>query len=126
VRPRDVATIYAVPIFADPLEWSKETPEDRVKPLAALVIDSSEDIRYLLRLPEIEDRLATYAQICGEYLRGLPVQSYGSANSYLPVSDLIPLEKAGFFVSDRKPRALFQDEETLELVKRTEKRLRPD
>jgi NTE family protein len=123
-RPSDVLTIYAIPIFADPCEWSSEIPQERSKPIAALVIDFSEDVRYLLQMPEFEDRLATYAQIAGEYLRGTPVQSYGSADSSeRDASDLNALEEAGFFVSRRKSRSLFQDTETVELVERIEERI---
>jgi hypothetical protein len=39
-------------------------------------------------------------------------------------SELNALKNAGFFVSSRKPRSLFQDNETLELVERIEERLR--
>jgi len=124
-RPRDVVSAYAVPIFADPGEWFKDRPEERTKPIAALVIDSPEDIRYLLQQPEFEDRLATYAQICGEYLRGAPVQSYGTAeNSERDTSALTVLREPGFFVSSRKSRSLFQDSETVELVERVEERIR--
>jgi hypothetical protein len=119
-------TVYAVPIFADPREWSKDIPQVRSKPIAALVVDSPEDVRYLLQLPEFEDRLTTYAQICGEYLRGAPVESYGSVDSgETDASELNALEEAGFFVSSRKLRSLFQDAETVELVQRVEARIRP-
>ena len=124
-RPRDVLTVYALPIFADPDEWSKNRPEDRNDPIAVLVIDSVEDVRGLLQRPEFEDRLATYAQICGEYLRGATVQSYGpAANNVQELSDLTQLNEPGFFVAARKSRALFQDDETRELVGRIEERLR--
>jgi hypothetical protein len=124
-RPSDIVTVYAIPIFADPEEWSKDKPEERSKPIAALVIDSPEDVRYLLQQPEFEDRLTTYAQICGEYLRGAPVQSYGSAdNRERDASELKPLQESGFFVSSRKLRSLFQDDETIELVERIEARIR--
>jgi hypothetical protein len=126
VRPRDVITAYAVPIFRDPAEWSKDKPEERTKPIAALVIDSPEDLRYLLQQPEFEDRIATYAQICGEYLRGAPVLlSYGSGgDGERDPSELIALRELGFFISSRKPRSLFQDGETLDLVERVEMRIR--
>jgi NTE family protein len=126
VRPRDVITAYAVPIFRDPAEWSKDKPEERTKPIAALLIDSPEDLRYLLQQPEFEDRIATYAQICGEYLRGAPVLlSYGSGgDGERDPSELIALRELGFFISSRKPRSLFQDGETLDLVERVEMRIR--
>jgi hypothetical protein len=124
-RPKDVVTVYAVPIFQEPHEWSKEKTEERTQPIAALVIDSIEDIRYLLQWPEFEDRLATYAQICGEYLRGVPVQSYGAAdNTERDIAELKGLSEAGFFVSSRKSRVLFQDDETIDLVERIEERIR--
>jgi NTE family protein len=125
-RPRGVLTVYAIPIFAKPDEWLKDNPQERSKPIAVLVIDSPEDVRYLLQQPEFEDRLATYAQICGEYLRGAPVQSYGLAgNRKQEVSELKALKEPGFFVSSRKSRALFQDGETVDLVQRIETRIRP-
>jgi hypothetical protein len=126
LRPRDVMTIYALPIFEDPDEWAKESPKDRKDPIAMLLIDSPDDVRDLLQRPEFEDRLATYAQICGEYLRGTPVQSYGPAvSSDQDPSDLISLRGSGVFVSARKARSLFQDEETRGLVERIEGRIRP-
>ena len=88
------------------------------------MLDSSKDIRYLLQLPEFEDRLTTYAQICGEYLRGTTVMTYGTIDtSGLDASELEPLEKDGFFLSKRKVRSLFQDGETVELIKRIELRI---
>jgi NTE family protein len=123
-RPQSVVTGYAVPIFRDPKEWHKGTPKDRRDPIAALVIDSPADVRSLLQRPEFEDRLATYAQICGEYLRGAIVQSYGPSTSPdQDLSDLIQLNDFGFFVSARKRRVLFQDEETIELVERIDERI---
>jgi NTE family protein len=125
VRPSDVVSGYAMPIFADPLEWSHEVPQDRQQPIAILLIDSTDDLLPLLMRPEFEDRLATYAQICGEYLRGAEVRTYGPCVSIdEELSDLQQLTETGFFVSSRKRRALFQDEETIELVERIEKRLR--
>jgi hypothetical protein len=124
-RPSNVVTVYAIPIFASPDEWRKDRPDERSEPIAALIVDSPEDLRYLLQQPKFEDRLATYAQICGEYLRGAPVQSYGSGDGREPIaSELIPLTQAGFFVSSRKARTLFQDDETVELVNRIEERIR--
>jgi NTE family protein len=124
-RPKDIVTVYAIPIFADPIEWSKESPRERSKPIAALVLDFAEDVRYLLQLPEFEDRITTYAQICGEYLRGTTVGSYGFAeNDEREASELNPLTEAGFFISSRKPRSLFQDSETVELVEGIEARIR--
>lgn len=123
-RPQSVVTVYAIPIFADPNEWSKDKPQDRSKPIAALVMDSPEDVRYLLQEPQSEDRLATYAQICGEYLRGATVQSYGLPdNNERDVSELTAPKESGFFVSSRKSRALFQDDETRELVERIQARI---
>jgi NTE family protein len=124
-RPRSVVSGYAVPIFADPLEWSRDVPQDRNLPLAVLLIDSSDDLRPLLMRPDFEDRLASYAQICGEYLRGAAVQTYGPCVSLgQELSDLRQITEAGFFVSSRKRRGLFQDGDTIELVERIEKRLR--
>jgi NTE family protein len=124
LRPSSIVTVYAIPIFRDPNEWSKDNPEGRSKPIAALVIDSQEDLRYLLQLPEFEDRLTTYAQICGEYLRGATVQTYGTADSSeREASELNTLGESGFFVSSRKCRSLFQDSETVELVERIEARI---
>ena len=123
-RPQNVKTVYTIPIFADPIEWSKDKPQERSKPIAALVVDSPEDIRYLLQEPIFEDRLATYAQICGEYLRGRPVLSYGTPDSTeRDVSELTTPSGPGFFVSNRKSRTLFQDDETMELVERIEARI---
>jgi len=123
VRPQRVKTVYAIPIFTEPAEWSKEKCEDRSKPIAALVIDSEEDIRYLLQEPAIEDRLATYAQICGEYLRGETVRSFGLPDDgQRDVSELTSSGGPGFSVSNRKSRILFQDDETVELVERIEAR----
>jgi hypothetical protein len=123
-RPKDVVTVYAIPIFREPGEWSKEKPDDRTQPIAALVIDSIEDTRYLLQRTESEDRLATYAQICGEYLRGVPVQSYRAAYATEDdTSELMELGEAGFFVSRRKSRLLFQDDEAIEFVERIEARI---
>jgi predicted acylesterase/phospholipase RssA len=123
-RPRDVVSGYAVPIFADPREWSHDAPQDRNQPIAVLLIDSTDDLLPLLMRPEFEDRLATFAQICGEYLRGAAVQTYGPCVSIdEELSELLPLAETGFFVSSRKRRALFQDEEVIELVERIERRL---
>ncbi|WP_431205527.1 patatin-like phospholipase family protein [Bradyrhizobium betae] len=125
-RPRDVITNYAIPIFADPENWLRSRPDLRDEPIAVLVIDSSNELAYLLQQPEFEDRLATYAQICGEYLRGGTVTSeYAmvSSRELLP-SELIELGQPGFYVSDRKVRVLFQDDETGELVKRIAERTR--
>jgi predicted acylesterase/phospholipase RssA len=123
-RPKDVVTVYAIPVFLDPNEWSKDKPEERSVPIAALTIDSVDDIRDLLQRPELEDRLATYAQICGEYLRGVPVKSYGPADSSdRGMSELIELKEAGFSVSSRKSRFLFQDSEAIEFVERIEARI---
>jgi len=82
-------------------------------------------MRYLLVQSEAEDRLATYAQICGEYLRGTPVRSFEAVHVASPTtSELDGLSYEGFYVANRKPRNLFQDEETLQLVQRIEERLR--
>jgi len=125
-RPSDVITVYSIPIFRDPNEWSKDDPMQRSKPIAALVVDSLEDIRYLLQLPEFEDRLSTYAQICGEYLRaGIVDTDYGvPETNERDASELNALAESGFFVSSRKRRLLFQDSETVELVERIEARIR--
>jgi NTE family protein len=122
-RPRDVVSGYAVPIFANPQNWSRDV-QDRDQPIAVLLIDSPDDLRPLLMRPDFEDRLATYAQICGEYLRGAAVQTYDPRVSLdEELSDLQRLAERGFFVSSRKHRTLFQDGETIELVERIEKRL---
>jgi len=125
VRPKDVRTVYSIPIFLEPSEWSKNNAKERSEPIAGLVIDCVDDIRYLLLRPEFEDRLATYAQICGEYLRGATVKSYGPSDKHeRDMSELHRLSEPGFFVSARKSRFLFQDDETVEFVERIEARIR--
>lgn len=120
-RPGNVKTAYAVPIFDNPNEWSKTGPAERRKPIAALLLNSVEDIRPLLQRPQIEDRLATYAQICGEYLRDLPVAGFGEPTEYDgALSELHQLKGSGFYVSARKSRSLFKDQETRDLVERIE------
>jgi len=53
-----------------------------------------------------------------------PVMTYGTIDtSGLDASELEPLEKDGFFLSKRKVRSLFQDGETVELIKRIELRI---
>jgi hypothetical protein len=122
-RPEAVNTVSATPIFFNADNWSNADTLQRDAPIAVLVIDFLEDIRYLLQEPEIEDRLATYAQLCGEYLRGSIAANFPSfVKTHTEPSELLELADTGFFISTRKTRLLFQDDESRLLIERVEER----
>jgi hypothetical protein len=68
-RPAAIAGMYAVPIFADVDEWSKEEPSTRAAPFAALVIDKDADFASVVLDGIEQDALANVAAIVGEELR---------------------------------------------------------
>ncbi|MDP9423335.1 MAG: patatin-like phospholipase family protein [Pseudomonadota bacterium] len=69
MRPSRVAGMYAVPIFDDVEEWSKDDPASRSPPFAALVIDRDEDFGDAVIDESEQDTLANIAAIIGEEMR---------------------------------------------------------
>jgi hypothetical protein len=63
LRAPEVKLIYSVPIFANGNEWEKTEPTQRSNPIAVLCISATEDVGDLLRLPEVEDAFASFAQL---------------------------------------------------------------
>lgn len=69
MRPAAVAGMYAIPIFSDAEEWSKEDPSTRAAPFAALIIDKEADFAALVLDGTEQDALVNVAAIVGEELR---------------------------------------------------------
>ena len=68
-RPHWVTGLYAIPIFGDLEEWSKDIPAERQDPFAALVIDLDSDFSSIVVDRDEQDLLANVAAIVGEEIR---------------------------------------------------------
>lgn len=62
-RAPDVEIIYSIPIFGSGLEWMKIDATDRSEPIAVLSISAMGELIDILRLSEVEDALASLAQV---------------------------------------------------------------
>lgn len=69
MRPSRVAALYAIPIFDDVAEWSKDDTAARAAPFAALVIDRDEEFASTVIDEGEQDILANVAAIVGEEMR---------------------------------------------------------
>eukprot|EP00456_Euglypha_rotunda_P064277 TRINITY_DN5467_c0_g1_i7.p1 TRINITY_DN5467_c0_g1~~TRINITY_DN5467_c0_g1_i7.p1 ORF type:complete len:588 (-),score=16.13 TRINITY_DN5467_c0_g1_i7:491-2254(-) len=68
-RPHWVTGLYAIPIFDDLKEWSKDSPVERQAPFAAFVIDLDSDFSSIVIDRDEQDLLANAAAIVGEEIR---------------------------------------------------------
>jgi predicted acylesterase/phospholipase RssA len=125
VRPSNVRVTHASPIFDDPAAWQR-TPENRSSPFAVFAFDATSDIGDVILQEEIEDRLASYAQLAGEWLRKLQLvpsgdpsprfgEQYGAWNALA--------EQLGCYISSRPTRTLFEDDDTRRLIERVNVRV---
>lgn len=117
VRAQTVKTVCALPIFADPQDWLRPLAK-RATPIAVLGLDLDEDARLAFLSADIEDRLATYAQIVGECLRDREVAQLQPAQPARPPSNNSALWTIapGVDVYQRKTRALVFDADTAQLI----------
>jgi NTE family protein len=125
-RPSNVEVVHASPIFGDPTAWQL-TPQDRPPPFAVFTFDATTNVANIILNSEIEDRVASYAQLAGEYLRNLqlvptgqPAARSGSRFGAWETQPNLP----GIYVSARPTRTLFEDDETRRLIERVEFRKR--
>jgi NTE family protein len=82
-RPAQVIGLYAVPMFDDIGEWSKEDPLTRTKPFAALVLDRTTAFAPMAVDDHQQDTLANIAAIVGEAIRDRSIVRPQSAESRL-------------------------------------------
>jgi NTE family protein len=107
-RASDVEIIYSVPIFENGYEWTEIDTSRRSRPIAVLSISATSDLRDILRLSEIEDALASLAQVLSFGLAPKPnddgwlsntARETGSAQN---VAEWRPLNGSeAFFISSR-------------------------
>ncbi|MEO7221067.1 MAG: hypothetical protein ABIY37_01200 [Devosia sp.] len=128
LRPKQVRTVYSVPIFADSSDWGLPV-EERNAPLAVLVLDTDGSCEAALDIPLVQDQLATYAQLVGEYLTNrplLPARRRPPPTSSSQVPGVRVPMGLGFWVSERKERTVASDDNLDALLKRIEARLSMD
>ena len=128
LRRREAKFVYAVPIFDDPNEWCSPDAGFRSEPYAGFGLDCDEDVANRLLDPDLEDRIASYAQIVGEHLRlgplslATPVPDHNDARS--PTWSNV--DAAGVLrASTRIKRVLVEDDKMVAMIKRAESRLAP-
>jgi len=117
VRAQTVKTVCALPIFADPQDWLRPIAR-RTTPIAILGLDLDEDAKLAFVSADIEDRMATYAQIVGECLRDRVVAQLQPAQPARPPTDNSALWSIapGVEVYQRKTRALVFDADIAQLI----------
>ena len=116
LRARSVRFACAIPIFADPQDWSR-VPKRRHEPVAVLGLDLDEDARLLFLSEEVENRLATYAQIVGEWSRDRVVSPLTTDVHARPFSAGSGIRRIapGVDVYQRKTRSLVFDQDAARL-----------
>ncbi len=128
LRRREAKFVYASPIFDDPNQWRSPDAGSRSEPYAGFGLDCDEDVANRLLNPDLEDRIASYAQIVGEHLR------LGPLSSATPVPDpddarsptWSNVDAAGVLrASTRIKRVLVEDDDMVAMIKRAESRLAP-
>jgi predicted acylesterase/phospholipase RssA len=85
LRAREVRLVYSVPVFANGDDWEKTEATERSNPIAVLCISATEDVGELLRLPEVEDTLASFAQLLSIGL--LPTANWNWLRNPEPIPD---------------------------------------
>ena len=63
LRNPDLKTLYSIPVFQDASAWSLGDVLSRPTPIAVLTIGTIGQLENYFALPEVEDLLATYAQV---------------------------------------------------------------
>jgi hypothetical protein len=62
-RASDVKIIYSIPIFESGYDWVKTDASGRSEPIAVLSISATSDLSDILQFSEVEDALASVAQV---------------------------------------------------------------
>lgn len=128
LRRREAKFVYAAPIFGDPNEWRSPNAHGRPEPYAGFGLDCDEAVANRLLDPDLEDRVATYAQLVGEHLRLGPLSTATASpdpdDTRAPT--WIDLDAAGTLkASSRVRRMLVEDDKLVAMIKRAESLLAP-
>lgn len=120
VRRESVGVVQSIPIFRDHVDWSFDDPARRQMPLGTLIVEFEGDIRAVLSRSDIEDRLANFAQVLGEYLLDLDLGTLTQQRASVvefSFSDTHLINGInGLVASSRKARHLPQDDEITDLA----------
>ncbi|MDP4006394.1 patatin-like phospholipase family protein [Methylobacterium sp. NEAU K] len=122
LRPTRVTHVYCVPMFADPVEWSKGCPSTRTEPVAALCIDFDEADDRLLLEAYVEDTLAAIGDALVDLWMdraGYGLADLSAGGDQPPSSDWMPLPQAGYYVSARKTKTCPSPDRQLQIDRAT-------
>ena len=117
-----------MPIFSDPSEWCRPAADSRSEPYAGFGFDCDEAVANRLLDSDLEDRVASYAQLVGEHLRLGPLFTAIAPPDPTDTrnSAWLDLDKAGVLrTSTRIRRVLVEDDDMVAMIKRAESRLAP-